>query len=310
MQQFVHNRKKLQTPNDDIHSYAHAKQQEFKGKYERIRSRPIYTQPYTSDNSDHYSEAHENDRKTSSKKTTNHAYTSITGSEGFLSSDSVSIPVANSTSNTTTHQYDTRASVAIQTSSSLTRTAPIFKGKSSNSCNCCNVNCTCVNARRPTVRVKYQTNDKQLQVIPKAISYDINFDEKKLKIETKQRSTDDGDDRLKSENYFRHSDTSSTSSKDSRKKSERNFVGNFGGCAKLSLQDHLKTARPDFVSQADERRNCVIELHNLRWVCESLNSSIEWIKISLYSTEGNATSNGIVFSYCHPISRYGITSKR
>lgn len=261
MQQFVRDRKKLQTPNEDIASYAHAKEQEFIGKYECIRSRPIYTQPYSSDHSeDHYSEPHDNDRKTSSKKNTNDAYTSITGSDGFLSSDSVSIPVANSTSNTTTHQYDTRASVAIQTTSSLTRTAPIFKVKES-SCKCGNV-CNCVHARRPTIRVKNQTNDKQLQVMPKAISYDITFDEKKQKIEMKNQCDDK---QIRTENYSRHSDTSSTSSSNhSKKKSEKNFIGNFGGCAKLSLQDHLKASRPDFVSQADERRQCLIELHNLR----------------------------------------------
>lgn len=253
MQQFVRNRKKLQTPNEDIASYARSKEQEFVGKYECIRSRPIYTQPYSSDHSDHYSEPRDNDRKTSSKKNIN-AYTSITGSDGFLSSDSVSIAVANSTSNnTTTHQYDTQASVAIQTSNSLTRTAPVFKAPS---CNCATT-CHCVNARRPTIRVKYQTNDKQLQVIPQAICYDIRFDEKKMKSASV-------DDRMKSENNLPLSDSSSTSSKDVRKKSEQNFVGNFGGCAKLSLQDHLKSARPGFVSQADERRKCVIELHNLR----------------------------------------------
>lgn len=263
MQQLVRNRKKLQTPNEDIASYAHAKEQEFIGKYECIRSRPIYTQPYSSDHSDHYSEPHDNDRKTSSKKNTNHAYTSITGcSDGFLSSDSVSIPVANSTSNTTTHQYDTtrnvidaRTSVGIQTSNSLTRTAPVFKEKSA-TCHCGTV-CNCVHPRRPTIRVKYQTNDKQLQVIPKAVCYDISFDKKQQKNQL-------ADNRTKDENYFRHSDSSSLSSKDSKKKSEKNFVGTFGGCAKLSLQDHLKSARPAFVSQADERRKCVIELHNLR----------------------------------------------
>lgn len=261
MQQFIGNRKKLQTPNDigeDIASYAHAKEQEFVGKYERIRSRPIYTQPYSSDHSDHYSEPHENNRKTSSKKTTNHAFTSITGSDAFLSSDSVSIPVANSTSNTTTHQYDTRASVAIQTTSSLTRTAPVFKA--ANSCSCA-TSCDCVNSRRPTMRVKYQTNDKQLQVIPKAICYEINFEEK-----TDKKLVDN---RMKTENYVRQSESSSTSSKESKKKSEQTLVGNFGGCAKLSLQDHLRSARPDFVSQADERRKCVIELHNLRYGFQS-----------------------------------------
>lgn len=258
MQQFVRNRTKLRTPNDDIVSYAQTKNREFLGNYERIRSRPIYTQPYSSDHSDHYSEPHDDNRKASSKKNTNHAYTSITGSDVFLSSDSVSIPVANSTSNTTTHQYDTRASVAIQTSSSLARTAPIFKVKS---CNCGSTNCNCGHTRRPTVRVKCQTNDKQLQVIPKAICYDINFDEKKMQVDASVRTESD---RMKPENYYRRSDCSSTSSKDSKKKSEQNFVGNFGGCAKLSLQEHLKSARPDFVSQADERRKCVIELHNLR----------------------------------------------
>ncbi|XP_037033336.1 uncharacterized protein LOC119072254 [Bradysia coprophila] len=260
MQQFVRNRTKLQTPNDDIVSYAQTKEREFLGKYEGIRSRPIYTQPYSSDHSDHYSEPHDINRKPLAKKNTNHAYTSITGSDGFLSSDSVSIPVANSTSNTTTHQYDTRASVAIQTSSSLARTAPIFKVKS-DSCNCGSTTCNCVHTRRPTVRVKYQTNDKQLQVIPAAICYDINFDEKKRQADANIKTDSN---RTKTENYYRHSDSSSASSKDSKKKSEPNFVGNFGGCAKLSLQDHLKSARPDFVSQADERRKCVIELHSLR----------------------------------------------
>lgn len=263
MQQFARNRKKLQTPNEDIASYAHAKEQEFIAKYKCARSRPIYTQPYSSDHSDHYSEPHaNNDHKVSATKNTNHHHTSITGSDGFLSSDSVSIPVANSTSNTTTHQYyDTRASVAIQTSSSLARTAPIFKQKPA-ACNC-GPGCDCVK-RRPTIRVKYQTNDKQLQVVPKAICYDISFDEKKQKQknETKDQLVDN---RTKIENYFRHSESSSASSKDSKKRSDQSFVGNFGGCAKLSLQDHLKSARPGFVSQADERRKCVVELHNLRY---------------------------------------------
>ncbi|KAJ6635945.1 Alstrom syndrome protein 1 like a [Pseudolycoriella hygida] len=251
MKQFVRNRKKLQTPNDDIVSYAHAKEQEFIGKYEGIRSRPIYTKPYSSEHSDHYSEPHDNVRKASSKKNTNHAYTSITGSDGFLSSNSVSIAVANSTSNTTTHQYDTRASVAIQTSGSLTRTAPIFKTKC-HSCNC-RTDCDCRTTNRQTIRVKCETNDKQLQVIPKPISFDINFD----KNETKATNGD----RMKS--GMQHSESSSTSSKEN-KKTEKNVFGNFGGCTKLSLQDHLISARPEFVSQADERRKCLMELHRLR----------------------------------------------
>lgn len=260
MQQIVRNRTKLQTPNEDIASYAHAKQKEFIGKYESIRARPIYTQPYSSDHSEgHYSEPR--DRKTSSKKTTNDAYTSITGSDVFLSSDSVSIPVANSTSNTTTHQYDTRASVGIQTTSSLTRTAPIFNAKV---CSChCTTNCNCANARRPTIRVKTQTNDKQLQVRPKAISYDLTFNGKKGGNESINQHKDN---RLRLENLSDRSELSSTtSSKDSKKNTEKNFIGNFGGCAKLSLQDHLKSARPDFVSQADERRQCLIELQILRF---------------------------------------------
>lgn len=243
MQKLVRNRTKLETPNDiDIASYARAKQQNFIEKYQRSQTkqyedRLIYTQPYSTD---HYSEPHENRRKMMpSKKITNDAYTSITSSDQFLSSNSVSIPGANSTSNTTTHQYDTRTSVGIQTTYSLTRSTPIFGLKASG---------------LPTRRINKMNHNKQQQAMPEAVAYILTFDD-----EVKS---------ARSMGAKRSSQYLYAAADPALDRHEPSSSGNISSMVEskevATLQQCLQSGRPQFMTKAEERRKCLNEIHNLR----------------------------------------------
>lgn len=264
MQQLVKNRTKLQTPSSDesIESYARVRHAEFKQKYAKaqgllygnrsnvteVNDPPIYTKPYSSDE---YTGLHRNHRNSMSKRNNNNvdAYTSITGSDAFLSSNSISIAVAaNSTSNTTTHQYDTKTSIGVQTSDTLKRTQPIqlrqptyidkqqLKAKQSQI--------------KHTVRVNKLTINKQHQVRPESIAYVITFKEK-TKISGKK---------IDQKKFYNESSTSETTTTESRNKN----VNAKDDLESFTLQQYLRDRNPKFCFNAEERRKCVNELHNLR----------------------------------------------
>lgn len=250
-------RTKLQTPADfrpdnGIAEYAREKRQQFIDKYETNHGKlyggedaqqEIYTQPC----SEHYSDPRDTTgkSKSSSKLIKNDAYTSIVGSDIFLSSNSVSVPGVNSSSHTTTHQYDTKTSVAIQTGDSLRRTAPIFGAQEDGQCECSSIECSCACKRsadvrrRRTIRVPHMQNDKQQQTVPEPIAYVLTFDSElsaapPMPVSAKSMSSS--------------SSTWPSSVADS----------------KLTLRQHLQNRRPDVVRKAEDRRQCLQEIHSLR----------------------------------------------
>lgn len=297
MKNIVKNRTKMETPSSDnsIQSYAKAKRNEFMNKYakkiENIYSNskvilcddfqpPIYTKPYSAEP---YCQPRRAHIKTLSKQTINvDAYTSITGSNGFLSSNSISIAFpGNSTSNTTTHQYDNKASVGVQTTDTLTKTKPILQVK---------------NAKEPasTIRVNRLTNNKQQQVRPQPLAYVITFLEKPEKGDQtpKESPGEENNSGKETENhlYGRISSSSGsvtshrlaqvvnklqkssmrpTRNKEIMSSSSQDTTEATGSDEQLTLQEYLQRERPEFCAHAEERRNCVNELHNLRFVNKS-----------------------------------------
>lgn len=288
MQLIVKTRNKLETPpscDDSIQAYAKAKRDQFLNKYSRahgnarsdgvplneygLRQQPIYTKPYSTD---HYCEPRRTHIKTLSKQMLNvDAYTSITGSNGFLSSNSISIAVAgNTSSNTTTHQYDNRASIGVQTSDTLMRTKPILESK-------------CGGWNKPTLRVSRLMNNKQQQARPKPLAYVITFIEKLDEDERHIEKTDDkqSEKEMKNKLYGRLDGSSSSSGsvlsqrlqskpRAARQEEKRASVSTLQSATtdseeQLTLQEYLQKMRPDFYSNAEQRRKCVNDLHNLRY---------------------------------------------
>lgn len=282
MQQLVKNRTKMKTPNSDesIEAYAKACRENFNRKCGKKQNdfskakdgdQPIYTKPYSSDSySDvpHMKRAMEQRLKGASRKqSTPAAYTSVSESDGFLSPNSISIGVAaNSTSNTTTHQYDTKISVGLQTTGTLQR-MPIIQIKKPTEL----PPPAPAESRQSTVRVNKFTLNKQLQVRPESLAYVIMFKDVSSKDENGNSRKESRHERnnkfyVNADNAIaahtnpggpkrrqpKHSptDTSSTSSAVS--------VDN------LTLQECLQARRPDFYANAEQRRKCLNDLHNLR----------------------------------------------
>lgn len=294
MQQLVKNRKKLNTPNSDesIQAYAETCRAKFNRKCSEtkavhskrivgksgLRNQPIYTKPYSSDSySDIQNVQRANGDRMNSKQSD--GYTSVTGSNGFLSPNSISIDgvPANSTSNTTTHQYDTKISVALQTTNTLERMPiiqlkkPIEEAKAIEP------------EARSTVRVNKLTINKQLQVRPEALAYIIMFKEGEDKNGNLEKSNgQQRDNQLYANpnktNAIGNSDNSSESvalnANDIRsgvKEKTTRFNGqtssdssSVGSIENLTLQECLLARRPDFYANAEQRRKCLNDLHNLR----------------------------------------------
>lgn len=252
LQQLVKNRTKLQTPSSDesIQSYAKARHSEFNRNYAKtlaiiygnasrtpnvVYEQPIYTKPYSCDA---YSDFRNRGlRKTlpmNSNNNTN-AYSSATESAAFLSSNSVSIAVAaNSTSNTTTHQYDTKISAGVQTSDTLQRMQPIKLRKMTPDPP------KAVDESTPTVRVHKFTLNKQQQARPDSLAYVITFTDKVV-----SREAENGSEASNGERFI--PDDIDT---------DEHFT----------LQQYLRLRKPQFYSIAEERRKYVNQLHYLRFV--------------------------------------------
>lgn len=297
MHQMVKNRKKLNTPNSDesIQAYAETCRAKFYRKCsetkavhsKRIMSKtgskgqPIYTKPYSSDS---YSDIQNVQRAIGDRMNSKQSgdYTSVTGSNGFLSPNSISIDgvPANSTSNTTTHQYDTKISVGLQTTNTLER-MPIIQLK-----NPIEEPKVIKSDARSTVRVNKLTINKQLQVRPEALAYIIMFKEGKDKNGDLKRSK--GQQRDNQLYVNSNKDIAIGSSANSDDSSELNalnandkqsgvkekttqFEGqtssnssSVGSFENLTLQECLQARRPDFYANAEQRRKCLNNLHNLR----------------------------------------------
>lgn len=291
MQQLVKNRTKLKTPNSDesIEAYAKACRAKFdrnlaKSKTENdkktlqnksARDQPIYTKPY---NSDSYSDI-QNIQRTNvnrMKAKPSDAYTSVTESDGFLSPNSISIGVAaNSTSNTTTHQYDTKISIGLQTTNTLER-MPIIQLKKP-----ADVPAEPVPEVRSTRRVNKLTLNKQLQVWPEAMAYILMFEEDQnvdANANSKETMAKECGNQLyantKKGNLIGNSSSHSKSDalKPNAKEQAVHFKGrtsNSSGTSitsddHLTVQEYLQARRPHFYANAEQRRKCISDLHNLR----------------------------------------------
>lgn len=296
MQQLVKNRTKLQTPNSDesIEAYAKACRAKFDRKCAKAktkedhskkvvrsnsrRNQPIYTKPYSSDsysdiqNMQRSSEGH---AKRKQDMITD-AYTSV--SDGFLSPNSISIGVAaNSTSNTTTHQYDTKISVGLQTTNTLER-MPIIQFKKPV------VSPETITSQhgQPTVRVNKLTVNKQLQVRPESLAYIIMFKEEQNpseKVDSKLELAQECGNQLYA-NTSRVNSAKCINSIDSQINNQNNnftaaqqttgidqLPSNSSSAQSLdhfTLQECLQARRPDFYANAEQRRKCLNDLHNLR----------------------------------------------
>ncbi|XP_031618618.1 uncharacterized protein LOC116337832 [Contarinia nasturtii] len=300
--QLAKNRTKLKTPNSDeesieqgIEAYAKACRAKFDRKYaqtqvertkklmsnKNTQDQPIYTKPYSSDS---YSDIQNIQRmnKNRMKAKQNDAYTSVSGSDGFLSPNSISIGVAaNSTSNTTTHQYDSKISIGLQTTNTLKR-MPIIQLKKA-------VDEPTENEpesqEQPTVRVKKLMMNKQLQVRPEALAYVIIFQENQNddhnantkatngkecgnqlyantnKMQSTNRNSDSSDLKTATNNQRSVGQEQTTRFRGQNSSNDSSIVS---ADDNLTLQEYLQTRRPDFYANAEQRRKCLNDLHNLR----------------------------------------------
>lgn len=297
MQQLVKNRTKLKTPNSDesVEAYAKACRAEFERKCAKTttsdhskkasgktsaRNPPIYTKPYSSDS---YSDIQnlQRSKKSSLKEKQSEcadAYTSVTESDGFLSPNSISIGVAaNSTSNTTTHQYDTKISVGLQTTNTLER-MPIIQMKKP-----AEIPPDPISPDQPTVRVNKFTINKQLQVRPESLAYIIVFNEDQhADVNANSKGQERGNQLYANSGRNNSARSSSSSRSDldaSNQKTKRTDVNEQAtqfrdrassksssgtSVENLTLQEYLQTRRPDFYANAEQRRKCLNDLHNLR----------------------------------------------
>lgn len=289
MQQSSKNRTKLETPNSDesIESYAKACRATFerkcsknneKGEYyeKAIRkiidvNQPIYTKPYSSYSDIQRMSKADNKMRNDFKRTgIVDAYSSISGSDGFVSSNSISIGMAgNSTSNTTTHQYDTKISVGIQTSNTLKRMQPIQLKNSA----------ICIEEQPQidpcTIRVNKLTDNKHIQAQPEALAYIIMFrDNPEWTSNGKSKSSKSD---LNKENVSSNNQNASKLNGNLKNAANRmdkrssngdslESLNSLSSDENLTLQEYLQTNRPEFMANAEQRRKCVTDLHNLRCV--------------------------------------------
>lgn len=283
LQQLVKNRTKLQTPSSDesIQLYAKARHAEFNRNYAKaqgilygntsrtanvVYEHPIYTKPYSSD-------AYSDCRNRGMRKilpmesNNNNAYASATGSAAFLSSNSVSIAMgANSTSNTTTHQYDTKISAGVQTSDTLQRMQPIYLLKTTPEPP------KTVDRSTPTVRVRKFTQNKQQQARPAPLAYIITFTDKVVNRQAENDSETSNGDRFVPDDI----DT------------DEHFT----------LQQYLRLRKPKFYSVAEERRKYINQMHYLRCVCfAAYYHGIVIHSFSIYRHERNQQKKKLLASY-------------
>ncbi|XP_058813269.1 uncharacterized protein LOC131677452 [Topomyia yanbarensis] len=294
MKQMIQNRSKLETPSSDesITTFIKTRKEKFIENYERHRRQMfedqhhIYTKPYSgrqSKQDKHYSRL---DEKYSVRKISKPiGKPNFPSSDVFISSDSMSIPAANTLTNTTTHQYDIKSSrssssnldsvkpVATQTTGSILRTKPIFETKSKHStasvqvpsavgCQCaCNCPCRHESAiEKPPKRTEIvdgtqPKQDKQQQTKPNSIAYVITFqgDHPKRKSSEKERV------------YRSNSiDISSSDGSNENLPSKAFETGDEEQSFLLPLKEQFERNRPGTLTRLKERQKCVNELNKLR----------------------------------------------
>ncbi|XP_055616787.1 centrosome-associated protein Alms1a-like isoform X2 [Toxorhynchites rutilus septentrionalis] len=291
MKKMIQNRSKLETPTSDesIATFINNRKMKFIEDYERNRKRMfedqnhIYTRPYSGRQSkqNHYSRLDEKYSVRRIEKPNQH--------DMFISSDSISLPAANTLTNTTTHHYDIKSSkssseipsnakpAATQTTESILRTRPIFETKpkcQSSSVQAappvavgCQCPCNCYCRRRNPEPIKHteivnrtqQRQDKQQQTKPNSIAYVITFQGDTHKKNRESQSSSE------KEQVYRAGSTD-TSASDSRD-GQRQVMGKKAADDQfdlLPLEEQFRRSRPNTLSRLKERQKCVNELHRLR----------------------------------------------
>lgn len=210
----------------------------------------------------------------------------------FISSDSMSIPVANTLTNTTTHQYDIKSSrsnsenlmlhakpAATQTTGSIMKTKPIFESKSkiptttqthehqAAGCNCaCNCPCRHRLLSEPPVPVDHRTAGpphRHTEIV------DDTQPKQHKQQQTKPSSiayviTFQGDEKgskgrsqpsEKEQVYHSSTDTSTNRSNEEAATDDTDL---------LPLKEQFRKNRPGTLIRMKERQKCVNELNKLR----------------------------------------------
>ncbi|XP_053698596.1 centrosome-associated protein Alms1a-like [Sabethes cyaneus] len=308
MQKMLQNRSKLETPtsDDSIATFIKNRKQKFIENYERHRKQMfedqhhIYTKPYSGRQSKQ--ENHSRlDEKHSIRKIAKPsiAKPNFPSSDMFISSDSMSIPAANTLTNTTTHQYDIKSSrfssdnllgtilkpVATQTTGSILRTKPIFETKSgqrtattsvqvpsTNVCGCqCASECPCRHVSQDVISQpskhtvivdeRRQKQDKQQQTKPSSIAYVLTFQgDRHEKSKASNRRPSE-----KAQVYNGKSATDTDgSSRDSTQERSRSESKESADSDLLPLNEQLRRNRPGTLLRLKERQKCVNELNKLR----------------------------------------------
>ncbi|XP_055533531.1 centrosome-associated protein Alms1a-like [Wyeomyia smithii] len=310
MQAMLQNRSKLETPTSDesIATFIKNRKQKFIENYERHRKQMfedqhhIYTKPYSGRQSkqENYSRL---DAKYNVQKITKPPFTkpNFPSSDMFISSDSMSIPAANTLTNTTTHQYDIKSSrsgsdnlleairkpVATQTTSSILRTKPIFETKSNGlkassapvpvssdivrGCQCTG-ECPCRHISKTAfshlpkhtaiIDDRHQKHDKQQQTKPNSIAYVITFQGDRH--EKRKSSSQKPSEK---EQVYRQG-TPATDTEGTSRDSTGNRSGSVSRASEdtdlLPLEEQLRRNRPATLNRLKERQQCVNELNKLR----------------------------------------------
>lgn len=258
------------------------------------RDQPIYTKPYSSDS---YSDIGKSVRQ---RSTTGHGHlkgkqqddTSVTVSDGFLSPNSISIGVAaNSTSNTTTHQYDTKISVGLQTTNTLQR-MPIIQMKNTKATVTDPIEPIAAEKPTATRRVNKFTMNKQVQVRPESLAYIIVFKDNDavsapaagdLNANLMAHEHDTQQPNFMPQHSNGNSDHSDGKRSDVKAQNGKDHMENkmkyqiatdlnrshstsssSSSFENLTLQEYLQARRPNFYANAEQRRKCLNNLHNLR----------------------------------------------
>lgn len=247
-------RSKLLTPNpeNNLAEIVQKRKEEFAELYEKKRGKlydgtaPIYTRPYSTGNDGYSNFKHivisHGEYKNSKEKQ------SSLSSCDFLSSRSISVPIGNTVTNTTTHQYDMKSDksskyeankqkiVATQTTDSLKRTIPIFENKIS------------VSSQQKTQMIHPTTLNKQLQTKPEPLAYVLTFNQQKKTIENIHLQK------------AKHDDTK----KKPKRSTNNQIVYDENDFDFRTLTEHLNEKRPETWRKMDQRNHCIKELRRLR----------------------------------------------
>jgi ALMS motif len=235
LNKIIQSRSKLKTPASSSASASEESILKFiKQRKARADEENMYTRPYSGN--EEVAAAYSLSPYSSTKTNPDPRSTSISSL-----SHSISIPVSNSATNSTTTHYnhDLRTVVAshrmaTQTTDSLTKTRPIFESR----------------AGAKTVRIAPAPNNKRLQARPPAIAYCLTF----------QRDDDDG---LSS---IEKADSTKSDRLTKARKDEQNSgkaTGDFS-IDLLTLQQQLAASRPRVYRQLERRSHLVTDLKQMR----------------------------------------------